>query len=239
MWYTADRMVHIVSSIKKVADLAITLSLGERDKETYQKWFDAGADRYLLRIETTDPELFAFIHPDDDLNYRKQCLYNIRDIGYQLGTGVMQGIPGQTATTLANDVIWMHELGAEMIGVGPFIPHPETPLGKETGGTVNDTLRLVAVLRLVFPCAHLPATTAMGSLNPKGREMALQAGANVVMPNITPTTFRPQYEIYPGKICLGDDAAHCRGCITGRITSIGRTVGTDKGHVIRREKREI
>jgi biotin synthase len=238
MWYTADRMAHIVSSIKKVADLAITLSLGERDKETYQKWFDAGADRYLLRIETTDPELFAFIHPDDDLNYRKQCLYNIRDIGYQLGTGVMQGIPGQTATTLANDVIWMHELGAEMIGVGPFIPHPETPLGKETGGTVNDTLRLVAVLRLVFPFAHLPATTAMGSLNPKGREMALQAGANVVMPNITPTTFRPQYEIYPGKICLGDDAAHCRGCITGRITSIGRTVGTDKGHVIRREKRE-
>jgi len=233
MWYTAERMAEVVRGIKATTDLAITLSAGERDTETYRLWREAGADRYLLRIETTDPDLFAAMHPDDDLEQRKACLYTLRDLGYQLGTGVMVGLPGQTPEILARDVIWMHELGAEMIGVGPFIPHPATPLKDATGGTVEQTLRLVAVLRLVFPTAHLPATTAMGSLHPTGRERALQAGANVVMPNVTPTDFKPKYELYPNKICLGDDAEHCRGCITGRIMGIGRTVATDHGHVAR------
>ncbi len=232
-WFTAERMAAIIRAIKAATDLAITLSAGERDRRTYARWREAGADRYLLRIETTDPALFAALHPDGDLAARQQCLYDLRDLGYQLGTGVMVGLPGQTPDTLAGDVIWMHELGAEMIGVGPFIPHPDTPLCDAAGGTVEQTLRLVAVLRLVFPYAHLPATTAMGSLHPLGRERALQAGANVVMPNVTPGAVRPKYAIYPGKICLTDDAEHCRGCITGRIHAIGRTVATDHGHVKR------
>lgn len=233
MWFTTERLCDIIRTIKESTDLAITLSVGERDKETYRAWREAGADRYLLRIETTDATLFNALHPDDDLEERKACLYTLRELGYQLGSGVMVGLPGQTAETLARDVIWLHELGAEMIGVGPFIPHQSTPLHAATGGTVEQTLRLVAVLRLVFPDAHLPATTAMGSLDPLGREKALQAGANVMMPNVTPTDERPKYEIYPGKICLGDDAAHCRGCISMRIHAIGRTVATDHGHVKR------
>jgi len=233
LWYTPARLEKILRGIKATTDLAITLSAGERDRETYRRWRDAGADRYLLRIESTDPALFAALHPDDDLEERKACLYTLRDLGYQLGTGVMVGLPGQTPEMLARDVLWMYDLGAEMIGVGPFIPHPDTPLKASTGGTVDQTLRLVAVLRLVFPDVHLPATTAMGSLDPHGRERALQAGANVMMPNVSPTEYRAKYEIYPGKICLSDDAAHCRGCITGRIHHLGRTVGTDHGHVKR------
>ena len=233
LWYTRDRMVEILRGIRATTDLAITLSAGERDRDTYRAWREAGADRYLMRIETTDPALFAALHPDTDLEERKQCLYALRDLGYQLGSGVMVGLPGQSAETLARDVIWLHGLGAEMIGVGPFIPHPSTPLRDADGGTVEQTLRLVAVLRLVFPDAHLPATTAMGSLHPLGRERALQAGANVVMPNVTPTVLRPKYDIYPGKICLGDDAGLCRGCITGRILGLGRTIGSDHGHVKR------
>ncbi len=234
-WFTPERMVEIIHGIKETTDLAITLSVGERDYGTYQLWREAGADRYLLRIETTNAELFTALHPDDDLETRKRCLYDLKALGYQLGSGVMTGLPGQTAEMLARDVIWLHELGAEMIGVGPFIPHPETPLAAATGGTVAATLKLVAVLRLVFPHAHLPATTAMGSLDPLGREAALQAGANVMMPNVTPTETRAKYEIYPGKICLNDDARHCRGCISLRIKSIGRTVGTSRGDVVRKK----
>jgi biotin synthase len=233
LWFTAERLAEIIRAIKADTDLAITVSAGECDRETYCSWRDAGADRYLLRIETTDSGLFAALHPDDDLQARMQCLYDLRDLGYQLGSGVMVGLPGQAAAHLANDVVWLHELGVEMIGVGPFIPHPNTPLGGVVGGTVERTLRLVAVLRLVFPDAHIPATTAMGSLHPLGRERALQAGANVVMPNVTPTAQRAQYEIYPDKICLSDDPAHCRGCITLRILGLGRTIGMDHGHVKR------
>jgi len=232
-WFTVGRLAEIIREIKTTTDLAVTLSAGERDRETYRIWREARADRYLLRIETTDPELFTALHPDDDLRERMQCLYILRDLGYQLGSGVMVGLPGQTAEHLAKDVVWMHELGAEMIGVGPFIPHPNTPLHAAAGGTVERTLRLVAVLRLVFPDAHIPATTAMGTLHPLGRERALRAGANVIMPNVTLTAQRAKYEIYPDKICLTDDPAYCRGCITLRILGLGRTIGTDHGHVKR------
>jgi biotin synthase len=150
----------------------------------------------------------------------------------------MVGLPGQTPLMLAKDVVWLRAIGAEMIGVGPFIPHPQTPLSNEEGGTLEQTLRLVAVLRLVFPRAHIPATTAVGSLHPLGRERALKAGANVMMPNVTPTDIRAKYQLYPGKVCLGDDAVHCRTCMGERIAAIGRTIGSDRGHVYRVAEQE-
>lgn len=232
-WFTGPRLAEIVRAIKAKTRLALTLSVGERDEADYRLWREAGADRYLLRIETTDPELFRTLHPDDDLEERKACLHTLKRLGYQLGSGVMVGLPGQTPAALARDVLWLRGLGAEMIGVGPFIPHPETPLAGAAGGTFDQGLRLVAVLRLVFPSAHIPATTAMASLDPLGREKALQAGANVVMPAVTPTERRPLYALYPGKICLDDNARKCRGCIEARIRAIGRTVATGPGHVIR------
>lgn len=231
--FSRESMAEIISGIKTRTDLAITLSLGERDRNTYAEWKRAGADRYLLRIETTDRKIFERLHPDDDLETRKNCLLTLKALGFQLGSGIMVGLPGQNAESIAADIIWMHELGVEMIGIGPFLPHPETPLKDERGGTLDQALRLVAVLRLVFPWSHIPATTAMGSLDPIGREKALQAGANVMMPNITPTEVRALYELYPNKICLDEDADRCFTCVTSRIISLNRTISTDHGHVIR------
>ena len=234
--FSSDVMCGIIKELKNKTKLAVTLSLGERDETTYAAWKKAGADRYLLRIETTDPVIFKAIHPDSDLEYRKNCLYILKKLGYQLGSGVMVGLPGQTSLSLAGDIIWMYKLGVEMVGIGPFLPHKETPLREEKGGTLNQALRLVSVLRLVFPYAHIPATTAMGTIDPLGREKALEAGANVIMPNITPTGVRPLYEIYPNKICLDETADKCFGCVTARIIGLGRTVGTDYGHVKRNTK---
>jgi biotin synthase len=231
--FSRESMAEIISEIKGRTDLAITLSLGERDEKTYSEWKRAGADRYLLRIETTDEKIFRRLHPDDNLEERKGCLLALKDLGYQLGSGIMVGLPGQDAESIAGDILWMHKLGVEMIGIGPFVPHPETPLKDEQGGTLDQALRLVAVLRLVFPYSHIPATTAMGSLDPVGREKALQAGANVMMPNITPTEVRRLYELYPNKICLDEDADRCFACVTSRIVSLKRTIGTDHGHVFR------
>lgn len=233
LYFSTEMMADIICEIKSRTKLAITLSLGERDKSTYSVWRKAGADRYLLRIETTDEALFNALHPDDDFNERKRCLFVLKELGYQLGSGVMAGLPGQDGVSLAKDVIWMHELGVEMVGIGPFIAHPETPLKSEMDGTLEQALRLVAVLRLVFPYAHIPATTAMGSLDPLGREKALQGGANVMMPNITPTKVRPLYELYPNKICLDENADRCFVCVASRIFSLNRTIGAGPGHVIR------
>ncbi len=233
LYFSTELMADIIREIKSRTELAITLSMGERDKSAYSAWKEAGADRYLLRIETTDEKIFKKLHPGDDLNERKRCLFVLKELGFQLGSGVMVGLPGQDALSLAEDVIWMHELGVEMVGIGPFIAHPETPLKKEKGGTLGQALRLVAVLRLVFPYAHIPATTAMGSLDPVGREKALQAGANVLMPNITPTEVRPLYELYPNKICLDENADRCFACVAARILSLNRTIGAGPGHVIR------
>lgn len=231
--FSPEALAEVVRSIKEKTGQAITLSVGEWPEETYRLWREAGADRFLLRIETTDPDLFRALHPDDDLEKRKECLFVLKRLGYQLGSGFMVGLPGQTPAMIARDILWLRALGAEMIGVGPFIPHPETPLKDAEGGTVERTLKTIACLRLVFPLAHLPATTAMGSLHPLGRERALQAGANVVMPNVTPTENRAKYALYPGKICLGDEPGHCRGCIENRIKSIGRTLAEGPGHVLR------
>ena len=232
-YFSGPCLAEIISAIKAKTCLAITLSVGERDEADYRLWREAGADRYLMRIESTDAALYRALHADGDLEKRKTCLRTLKRLGYQLGSGVMIGLPGQTWTMLARDILWLRELGAEMLGIGPFIPHPETPLAAEAGGTLEQALRLVAVLRLVFPYAHIPATTAMISLDPLGREKALQAGANVVMPAVTPTEIRPLYALYPGKVCLDDNAHKCRGCIEGRIGSIGRTVATGPGHVLR------
>ena len=233
LYFSRELVADIIREIKSKTELAITLSLGERDGSTYSAWRQAGADRYLLRIETTDGKIFRKLHPDDDLNERKRCLFVLKELGFQLGSGVMAGLPGQDAASLAGDIIWLRDLGAEMIGVGPFIPHPGTPLKNEKGGTLGQALRLIAALRLVFPCAHIPATTAMGSLDPFGREKALQAGANVMMPNITPTNVRPLYELYPNKICLDENADGCFACVASRIMSLNRTIGAGPGHVIR------
>ena len=233
-WYTVDRMVDIISSIKEdFPDTAITLSIGERSRSEYEAMFKAGADRYLLRHETASRRLYEQLHPGMSFEKRRKCLKDLKEIGYQVGAGFMVGLPGQTENDLAEDLLYLKELNPHMIGIGPFIPHSETPLKNEKGGTVEETLVLLAITRLMIPDALMPATTAMGTLNPKGRELALKAGANVVMPALTPVEERPKYALYENKICLGDEAAHCRHCIEGRISSVGLEADMGIGDSIR------
>jgi biotin synthase len=229
-YYTAKILAEIVYQLKNRFDMAVTLSVGERSRDEYRLWREAGADRFLLKHETADRDLYRALHPDMAFDNRRRCLYWLRELGYQVGSGCMVGLPGQTLQSLAADLLFMRELDVEMAGIGPFIPHPATPLGTERGGTAALTLKVIAVARLLLPQAHLPATTALGTVDSRGRQKALQAGANVVMPNITPGNYRRMYEIYPNKICLDDNPAHCRNCIGGIISSLGRTVATDCGH---------
>lgn len=230
-YFTDDRMVEIITEVhNRFPDCAITLSLGEKDRASYQRFYDAGANRYLLRHESATPELYARLHPADlDLLNRKRCLYDLKEIGYQTGAGFMVGPPGQTAEHLANDLIFLRELGPHMVGIGPFIPASHTPFANEPAGTVEDTLIMVALTRLTLPDALIPATTALGSLDHKGREKGLKAGANVVMPNLTPTVNRKDYSLYDGKICTGDEAAECRVCVEGRIRSVGFDIDLSRG----------
>ncbi|MBS3899180.1 MAG: [FeFe] hydrogenase H-cluster radical SAM maturase HydE [Dethiobacter sp.] len=229
-YYSAEMIAEITCRLKEELSLAVTLSLGERAEEDYRLWRDAGADRYLLKHETADAELYSSLHPDMAWENRKKCLYTLRELGYQVGSGCMVGLPGQTLTSLAADLLFLKELDVEMAGIGPFIPNPNTPLAKAQRGTVELTLKMIAIARLLMPQTHLPATTALGSVDSKGRQKALVAGANVVMPNITPNKYRRLYEIYPNKICLDDNPAHCRNCIGGIISSLGRTVAEGAGH---------
>jgi len=229
-FFTDDVLVDIISSIKKRwNDVAVTVSIGERSEESYKKIKAAGADRYLLRHETANADLYASIHEEMALESRKSCLYTLRDIGFQVGAGFMVGIPGQTNTILAEDLRFIKELDPHMVGIGPFIPHEKTPLGGFKGGTVEDTLLMLALTRLMLPKVLLPSTTALGTLDNKGREKALKVGANVVMPNLSPTNVREKYELYQDKICTGDEAAHCRQCIEGRINSVGFQVDMGRG----------
>lgn len=229
-YYTDERMEEIVMSIKtQYPDCAITLSIGERSYECYQKLFEAGADRYLLRHETASQSLYESLHPTMDYDHRRHCLYMLKKIGYQVGAGFMVGLPGQSNQDLVEDLLFLKELQPDMVGIGPFIPHPSTPLSKYSGGTLEKTLIMVALTRLLLPDALLPATTALGSMDPKGREQALKVGANVVMPNLSPLHVRPKYELYEGKICTGDEAAHCRSCIQKRIESAGFAVNMERG----------
>lgn len=229
-WYTVERMVDIISSIKRAfPDAAVTLSIGERSREEYTAMFEAGADRYLLRHETASKRLYEALHPGMDFDERRRCLADLKETGYQVGAGFMVGLPGQTEEDLAEDLLFLKELNPHMIGIGPFIPHSETPLKNEKGGTVGQTLVLLAVTRLLVPDSLMPATTAMGTLHPQGRELALKAGANVVMPNLTSVEERPKYALYENKICLGDEAAHCRHCIERRIRAAGLEVDMGRG----------
>ncbi len=227
--YSGEVIAEIIREVKQFG-LVVTLSLGEREPWEYELWRAAGAERYLMRHETADPVLYQKLHPGQSLLQRITLLKALKELNYQVGTGFIVGLPGQTPDILWRDLELAWKLQAEMVGIGPFIPHPETPLGKEPGGTVDQTCIMVALARLSLPYALIPATTALGSIDRFGREAALQAGANVLMPNLTPTFYRADYQIYPNKICLGEGAAECRGCITGRIHSIGRTVAADPGH---------
>lgn len=221
--YTDEDICHIILRIKKeMPDCAVTLSIGEKTREQYQMYYDAGADRYLLRHETASPQLYAKMHPTDQtLENRIRCLYDLRDIGYQIGAGMMIQPPGQTTDDLVTDLYFLHDLQPYMIGIGPFIPHHDTPFRDEKAGSVELTLYMLGILRLMFPKALIPATTALGTIDQKGREKGILAGANVIMPNLSPKEVRGKYLLYNNKICTGEDASQCSLCMAGRMKSIG------------------
>ena len=227
-YFDTEKMCKIIKEIKKL-DVALTLSIGEKTYDEYKAFKSAGADRYLLRIETTDSDLYADMHPGGNIENRFECLYNLKKLGYETGTGCLVGLPNQTIESLANDILFFKELDADMVGIGPFIPHEETPLKNTKKGDFWLALKVMALTRLMLPDINIPATTAMETINPNGRIIALQSGANVVMPNVTSLEYRAKYEIYPGKICLNDSPEHCRGCIESKIKSIGRTISDTKG----------
>lgn len=228
--YTAEIVADIVGRIKSSTDMAVTLSVGERPESDYRLWKQAGADRYLLRHETANRELYARLHPDSDFDNRMRCLHVLRELGYQVGAGCMVGLPGQTVEHMADDIEFLREFQPDMVGIGPFIPHPDTPLADCAPGTLQMTLKMVALARIVTRNSLLPATTAIGSIEDQGREMALKAGADVVMPNYTPLQYRVHYEIYPNKRCITENPATCDSCMRRRILACGRTVSTDAGH---------
>lgn len=229
-YFTDERMVEIITAIKKRhPNNAITISLGERSYESYKIMFEAGADRYLLRHETASKNLYESLHPKASFEERRQCLYNLREIGYQVGSGFMVGLPKQSNEDLVEDLMFIKELKPHMCGIGPFIPHKDTPLSMEIGGSVEKTTTMMSLIRLMNPKILLPSTTALGSIDPLGREKGLKAGGNVVMPNLSPTTVREKYSLYNGKICTGDEAAECRMCIENRINKAGFTLEISRG----------
>lgn len=230
-WYTPERIAALVRQIKKNwPDCAVTLSVGEHPREAYLQWFDAGADRYLLRHETADACHYGLLHPDTmSLENRMKCLWDLKEIGYQVGCGFMVGSPGQTAEHLAKDLAFIRELEPHMVGIGPFIPQKDTPFGKEHAGTLELTVYLLSVIRLMLPQVLLPATTALGTIHPQGRELGILAGANVCMPNLSPVAVREKYALYDDKICTGDEAAECVRCLQNRIEGIGYQVAPGRG----------
>jgi biotin synthase len=230
-WFTDDRIVDIVAAIRReYPDHAITLSIGERRRESYEAFFRAGANRYLLRHETAADEHYRKLHPPVmSLAERKDCLFTLKDIGYQVGAGFMVGTPFQTPECLLEDLRFLQKLRPHMVGIGPFIPQADTPFGAWPGGGLDLTLRMVALTRLLLPRALIPATTALGTISPQGREKGLLAGANVVMPNLSPKAVRKLYALYDNKICTGDEAAECRLCMEGRIREAGFTPNMVRG----------
>lgn len=230
-WFDEERMVRIVSEVRhRYPDCAITLSLGERSDESYRRLFDAGANRYLLRHETADKEHYEKLHPSDmSFDNRMHCLETLKTIGYQVGCGFMVGSPFQTVETLYKDLQFIRSFQPHMVGIGPFIPAHDTPFADQPQGSVETTLRLLSIIRLIHPHVLLPATTALGTLHPLGRERGIMAGANVVMPNLSPTEHRKDYAIYDNKICTGDEAAECRNCTEYRMRAIGYETVVDRG----------
>lgn len=227
-YYNTDLMCEIIEGIKKLG-VALTLSIGEKTYEEYKAFKEAGADRYLIRIETTDKTLYNQIHPNMDFDNRVRCLEDLGRLGYEVGTGCLVGLPNQTIESLADDILFFKEINADMVGIGPFIPHPHTPLKDSASGSFTLALKVMALTRILLKDINIPATTAMETLNPNGRIIALQSGANVVMPNVTTTEYRAKYEIYPNKICINENPDKCKGCISAKIQSIGRSVSTSFG----------
>jgi len=230
-WFTTDRVTETVSAIRKeFPNHAITLSIGEWAKSDYEQFFKAGANRFLLRHETATNEHYAKLHPSSmSLENRKQCLWNLKKIGYQVGAGFMVGTPHQTPECLLEDIRFLEELQPQMVGIGPFIPQKDTPFAAQPRGDINLCLKMIAITRLTLPKALIPATTAMGSIAPNGRELALEAGANVFMPMLTPISVRKLYALYDDKICIGDDAVMCMSCMKNRINGAGFEVEMVRG----------
>ena len=232
-YFTDEKIVEIVQTIKKeFPDCAVTLSIGEKSRASYEKYFLAGADRYLLRHETADKEHYQYLHPKElSWEHRMRCLQDLKDIGFQVGCGFMVGSPHQTAKTLAKDLYFIQEFQPDMCGIGPFIPQHATVFAKETAGTLQDTLFLLSLLRLIHPNMLIPATTALGTIDKRGRELGILSGANVLMPNLSPTAVRKKYLLYDNKICTGDESAQCRACLSRRMESVGAHLLVDRGDV--------
>lgn len=231
--FTDDVLCELVGNIKKThPDCAVTLSLGERSRESYARLKKAGADRYLLRHETADAVHYARLHPVElTLEHRMECLRNLKELGYQVGCGFMVGSPGQTAAHLAKDLKFIEEFQPDMCGIGPFIPQKDTPFGAEKAGTLEMTLYLLSILRLMQPNLLLPATTALGTIHPQGREMGIRAGANVVMPNLSPASVRKKYALYDNKATDGSESAQCKQALAERMAEIGYEVVVHRGDV--------
>ena len=234
MWYTKEILVDLIKKVKeKFPDVALTLSIGERPYNEYESFFKSGADRFLLRHETASKKLYEKLHPDMLFEDRVDCLNNLKEIGYQVGAGFMVGLPDQGYEELAEDLIFLKNLEPDMIGIGPFIPHSATPMGNEQGGTIDKTLIMIALVRLLVPDVLLPATTAMGTLNPQGRELALKAGVIGVLSNISSICVSYKYQLYENKICIDDEASKYSGYIEKRINAAGFILDTTRGDSIK------
>lgn len=231
--FSVERLCRLVKAVKRLG-VAVTLSVGELSREDYRRLKKSGADRYLLKFETSDKRLYEKLRPGCRFEERLRCLKDLRELGYQVGSGSMVGLPGQTAKSLAEDIALFKQLDLDMIGIGPFIPHPRTPLAKAPQGKLERTLRVLAATRIMVKDCHMPATTSAATVDPKGREKALCCGANVVMPNMTPAKYRRFYEIYPNKVCINEEAVECLPCIKGRILSVGRKVAKGRGDSLKR-----
>ena len=232
-YWHVERLAPILREIRALG-LVITLSIGERTEEEYRALKEAGASRFLLRIETTDRELYERLDPGMSWAVRRACLASLRALGYEVGTGSLVGLPGQSVESLARDILFFQEIDADMAGIGPFIPNGDTPLGEAAAGDIHLTRRMVSLLRLLLPEANIPATTAMDTLERGARSLILRSGANVIMPNVTEGDFRRKYALYPGKACVKDTPEHCRSSLRAQLSDIGRFVAEDAGFRRRR-----
>jgi len=240
-WFTADRVTEVVERAKAVTEGrgALTLSVGIRPRAVYQRWKEAGADRYLMRFETSDPGLYAVLKNGARLADRLRALDDLRDLGFEVGSGYMVGLPGETEDTRIANALLCHAQDLDMVGIGPFIPHPDTPLRNAPQQSIDLAVRAAALVRLILPSANLPATTAAGSLDKQGREKMLAAGANVLMPNITPESVKKDYLLYPGKICLDESGFECINCLDIRTHLVGKTLSFDRGNSVNAEERGV
>lgn len=244
--YNVKELSKLVYKIKKItgSETAITLSCGLMNKEGYKELKDNGCDRYLMRFETSDENVYSYLKKGQSLKTRIHGLENLKNLGFEVGSGFMVGLPGETIETRINNALLCKELELDMIGIGPFIPHDETPLKEEDSGSLDTILRTTALLRILLPYTNIPATTATGSIDALGREKALSCGANVLMPNITPTKYKKNYLLYPGKICLEESGFECISCLSGRVESVGKKISYEKGNSLSysikkiREKRQ-